>query len=223
MYVSADGGLSLLSSSRDKERNSVINSWMKNLTSLTYVKNNPERLLAKGSKRSSIIPFSNVIKQTIESNDLLLKAQRLGITTLTEDVLDDLSSPERNSIEKALNDVLSQLLTLNKVVKLSPLTIKASSSINTIADIIVSKIGDKTDAVRSNLEGKQQQNTVLNNTVSKMISEFNNYKTTQEFLADNPEYTEFFNDSNNSFLIDTLFKGNTRTNVKLQIGTLDFR
>lgn len=221
MYVNADGGLSLLSSSRDKERNNVINNWMKNLTSLSYAKSNPERLLQKGGKRSSIIPFTNLIKQTIESNDLLLKAQRLGLNILTSDVLDELSAPERNLIEQSLNDVLTQLSKLDKVVKLSPLTVKASSSINTIADLIVSKTGDKTDAVRSNLEGKQQQNTVLNNTVSKMIAEFNNYKEKDKFLADNPEYNEFFNDSNNSLLIDMLFKGNTRTNLKLQIGTLE--
>jgi hypothetical protein len=86
---------------------------------------------------------------------------------------------------------------------------------NKLMNEYVQKVTDTHDTQFFNLENKPQSSFVLNNYMSRTLSEINGYDTKEEFLNANPQYRDL--SAQGSQLIDKLFNADDSRNTSFSI------
>lgn len=249
MNVTEDGNIFLLDGARDSDRKVLTRIWSRAFTNSLKKKDDVMKLLTYSRKTFALTKSNKQYLDSIlsiENREEFIKAASfaLKITPSQDSFIDNsflelLTLDEREKLAENLRAILEQGVAKvstekgKKIFsKLSADKLKVSSRYNSIADLIISKKGDDTEQVHTNIEGEQQQNVVQNNTVSTILSEILNSKSPnpekesdlQFFIRTHP----WFRDSylNNSLTLNSLFDENgMRTEVSPKVvvveGTLN--
>lgn len=231
MNVTEDGNIFLLDGARDSDRKVLTRIWSKAFTNSLKKKDNVMKLLTYSRKTFALSKTNKQYLDSILSIDnreefIKTASFALKITPSQDSFIDNaflelLTLDEREKLAENLRAILEQ--GIGKVStekgkkifsKLSPDKLKVSSRYNAIADLIISKKGDDTEQVHTNIEGEQQQNVVQNNTVSTILSEILNSKSPNPETESDLEFFRrthpWFTDSylNNSLIFNSLYDEN---------------
>lgn len=129
--------------------------------------------------------------------------------------LKSLSAGEFENLSNKLRSLLSVIKTKNDSNQITSLSLDGLGIEGRINDIIrfyINKTTSGTDSSFSNINNKQQQNYVLNNYISRVVSDINYVKTKDELLEENPHLGSTF--ASDSLVLSRLFdeEGNRNGN-----------
>ncbi len=206
LNVEQDGNVFLMDGSRDSGARAAISYWNKNLTRWQKSKDNKHKIAKRGFSRSPFTPVVANIEALLNiplREDFIKKSTKeLGITLKKDTYIDDafldsLNNTEKDELYYALRTILEvgflKGLKNSKVVSsITHNKLGVSGPYGKVAEIILSKTGDNTEQVMSNIEGEQQQLLIQNNTVSTVVSEIFSVKDKEELYLKYPWFKDAY-------------------------------
>lgn len=136
--------------------------------------------------------------------------------------LDTLSEPEFENIANQLRKTLNVINANNSAGKIKSLSLDGFGVEGRIKELIRfynRKTSSENDSSFLNVNNKQTQNYVLNNYMSRILSDLNTVKTMDEFIKENPHMANTF--TQDSIVLGRLFKNGKRTSEAIKLGYIE--
>jgi hypothetical protein len=136
--------------------------------------------------------------------------------------LRSLSDTEYEFIANRLRTAMSAINHNNNSRLIKGLSLDGLGVEGRIKDILnfyVRKTTSGTDSSFLNINGKRQQNYVLNNYMSRILTDLDNSSTEEEFFTENPHLKSTF--ASDSILLSRMFNQGKRTKEKLALGYME--
>lgn len=232
LNITSNGDVYVMDSTREHGRQKLISSFFGGMRK--YIGDRANRGKTLLSKNRAFYNLNaNYLKTALDTNDtnqfILGTAQQLGMQQITPDFLSFITPNQKAQLYSDMRSILTNgLATVSSgagskgrvVTKLDARSLDSVSYLNNIADLIMTVQGDKYNPMHRNIEGQDQQDAILNNTISNIMHEMNNATTKQEFLSNHPEFDDPY--LTNSLMFKRMWddEGN-RTTFKPKISVIE--